>query len=283
MANTAFQTQFRQETVATFEATKTLLTATVTTEAMIKGSQATFLVAGSGGATAVTRGVNGRIPGRDLDLTQSTATLTEWHDKPQVSGYNVFASQGNLRSLLQTTAAAVINRKRDDDIITTLNTATQDSGAIQTASVPLVMRGITVLGNNEVPFDGNLWGVVTPAFMAYLRQTTEFSSADFVSMKSFDNTNPNWTDQQGFKRWADVNWIVHPNLPGVGTTAEKCFLFHKSAIGHATNTETMQAVAGYNDEDDYSFARCSAFMGSALLQNAGVFVFNHDGSAYVAE
>lgn len=283
MANTAFQTQFRQETVATFEATKTLLSATVTTEAMIKGSQATFLVAGTGGATAVTRGVNGRIPGRDLDLTQSTATLTEWHDKPQLSGYNVFASQGNLRNLLQTTAAAVINRKRDDDIITTLNTATQDSGAAQTASVPLVMRGITVLGNNEVPFDGNIWGVVTPAFMNYLRQTTEFSSADFVSMKAFDNTNPNWTDQQGFKRWADVNWIVHPNLPGVGTTAEKCFLFHKSAIGHATNTETMQAVAGYNKEDDYSFARCSAFMGSVLLQNAGVFVFNHDGSALVAE
>lgn len=282
MANTAFQAQFRNETVATLEATKTLLVSTVTTEAMIKGSAATFLVAGTGGANAVTRGVNGRIPGRDLDLTQSTATLTEWHDKPQVSGYNVFASQGNLTNLLQTTAAAVINRKRDDDIITTLNTATQDSGATATANVNMVMRAITVLGNNEVPFDGNIWGVISPAFKAYLQQTTEFSSADFVTMKAFDG-GTNWKDQVGFYRWNDVNWITHPNVPGVGTSAEKCFLYHKSAIGHATNTETMQAVAGYNEEDDYSFARCSAYMGSVLLQNSGVFVFNHDGSAYVAE
>lgn len=282
MPNTAFQTQFRQETVAAFEASKTLLAATVTTEAMVKGNTATFLVAGSGGATAVTRGVNGRIPGRDLDLTQSSATLTEWHDKPQVSGFNVFASQGNLRNLLQTTAASVISRKRDDDIITVLNTATQDSGATATASLNMVLRGVTVLGNAEVPFDGNIWGVITPAFLAYLQQVSEFSSADFVSMKTFDGS-PQWKDMQGFMRWANVNWIVHPNLPGVGTSAEKCFLYHKSAIGHATNTETMQAVAGYNDEDDYSFARCSAYMGSVLLQNAGVFVFNHDGSAYVAE
>lgn len=282
MANTAFQTQFRDETVATFEATKSLLSATVTTEAMIKGNQGTFLVAGSGGATAVTRGVNGRIPGRDLDLTQSTATLTEWHDKPQVSGFNVFASQGDLKNLLQTTAVSVINRKRDEDIINTLNTATQDSGATATANVPMVMRGIAVLGNNEVPFDGNIWGAISPGFLAYIMQATEFSSADFVSMKAYDGS-PQWKDMIGFHRWNNVNWIVHPNLPGVGTSAEKCFLYHKSAIGHATNTNTMQAVAGYNEEDDYSFARCSAYMGSVLLQNSGVFVFNHDGSAFVAE
>ena len=282
MANTAFQTQFRQEMVATFEATKSLLSMTVTTEAMIKGSAATFLVAGSGGATAVTRGTNGRIPGRDLDLTQSTATLTEWHDKPQVSGYNVFASQGDLRGLLQTTSVSVINRKRDDDIITTLNTATQDSGATATASVPMVIRGVTVLGNNEVPFDGNIWGAISPSFLGYIQQTTEFSSADYITMKAFDGA-PQWKDMTGFWRWNNVNWIVHPNLPGVGTSAEKCFLYHKSAIGHATNTSTMQAVAGYNEEDDYSFARCSAYMGSVLLQNSGVFVFNHDGSAHVAE
>lgn len=282
MANTAFQTQFRDETVATLEATSSLMSVTVTTEHVIKGSAATFLVAGTGGANAVTRGVNGRIPGRDLDLTQTTATLTEWHDKPQVSGFNVFASQGSLKNLLQTTAAAVINRKRDDDIITTLNTATQDSGTTATANVNMVMRGITVLGNNEVAFDGNIFGAISPSFLAYLMQTSEFASADFVSMKAFTG-EPQWSDKQGFWRWANVNWFVHPNLPGVGTSAEKCFLYHKSAIGHATNTETMQAVAGYNEEDDYSYARCSAFMGSALLQNPGVFVFNHDGSAYVAE
>jgi hypothetical protein len=45
----------------------------------IKGNTATFLVADSGAATAVTRGVNGLIPARADNLTQTSATLVEWH------------------------------------------------------------------------------------------------------------------------------------------------------------------------------------------------------------
>ena len=80
MADTAFQTQYRQEFIAAFEVHQSLVRDTVTTETMIKGNTATFLVAGSGAATAVTRGVNGLIPARADDLTQTSATLLEWHD-----------------------------------------------------------------------------------------------------------------------------------------------------------------------------------------------------------
>ena len=81
MAETAPQIQYRQELVATFEEGTSWLRQTTVQEAVIKGNQATFLVAGSGGATAVTRGVNGLIPARADSLTQSTATLVEWHKK----------------------------------------------------------------------------------------------------------------------------------------------------------------------------------------------------------
>ncbi len=80
MANTAFQIQYRQEFIAGFEQRQSLLRDTVTTESVIKGNQATFLIADSGDATAVTRGVDGLIPSRHDDLTQTTATLVEWHD-----------------------------------------------------------------------------------------------------------------------------------------------------------------------------------------------------------
>ncbi len=79
MADVAFQTQYRQEFIAAFEQHQSLLRETVTTEAVIKGNQAVFLVAGSGSAAAVTRGTNGRIPARADSLTQNTATLQEWH------------------------------------------------------------------------------------------------------------------------------------------------------------------------------------------------------------
>jgi hypothetical protein len=283
MADYAFQVQYRDEFIAAFEQNQSLLRETVTTEAVIKGNQATFLVAGSGGAEAVTRGINGMIPARGDDLNQKTATLVEWHDLVRKTNFNVFASQGNQRAIMQKTTMGVINRKTDQDIITTLNTATQDTGSTATASLSMVMRAQTILGNNEVPFDGNLWGLITPAFRAYLLQIKEFASAEFVSRKPLDNGEPSWKDRQGFYRWADVNWIVHPNLPGVGTNAEKCFLYHSASIGHAANTEGLQTPVGYNEEQGYSWARASIDMGATLLQNSGVIVMNHDGSAYVAE
>jgi hypothetical protein len=79
MAESAPQTQYRQELIAEFEEGMSWLRRTTVTEAVIKGNQATFLVGGSGGASAVTRGINGLIPARADSLTQLTATLTEWH------------------------------------------------------------------------------------------------------------------------------------------------------------------------------------------------------------
>jgi len=37
---------------------------------------------------------------------------------------------------------------------------------------------------------------------------------------------------------------------------------------------------GYNEEQDYSWARASMFMGAKLLQNTGDVVITSDGSAY---
>ena len=276
MPDRAYQIQYRAEFIAGFEQKQSLVRNTVTTEAVIKGNQATFLVADSGAATAVTRGLNGLIPARADNLNQYTATLVEWHDLARRTSFNLFASQGDGRRIMQDTTMSVINRQIDSDIITELNTATQDTGTAATASLSMVMYGIAILGNNSVELDGNVSALITPAFHAYLMQTKEFASGDYVGSKPF-------TGQRMTYNWAGVNFIVHPNLPGKGTAAEKCFLFHKNAIGHAINTGGIDSKVGYDEEQDYSFARCTAFMGSKVLQNSGIVVLNHDGSAYAAQ
>jgi len=276
MADHAYQTQYRQEFIAGFEQRQSLVRQTVTTEVEIKGNTATFLVADSGSAEAVTRGLNGLIPARADNLTQNSANLAEWHDLVRRTSFNIFASQGDGRRIMQETSMGVINRKLDSDIITTLNTGTQDTGTAATGSLSLAMYALTILGNNSVPLDGNVSALITPAFLAYLMQTKEFASVDYVNNKPFEG------GLQMF-RWANVNWIVHPNLPGKGTSAEKCFMYHKSAIGHAINSGAVSTAVGYDEENDYSFARTSVYMGSALLQNSGVVVINHDGSAFAAQ
>jgi hypothetical protein len=211
-------------------------------------------------------------------LTQNTATLVEWHDKPQKTGFNIFASQGDQRRIMQLTSMAVINRRIDTDIIGELNSAgvTQDTGATTQASLDLAMYALTILGNNSVPLDGNISALITPAFWAYLMQTKEFTNAEYVNNKPFTNSLTMF-------RWANVNWIVHPNLPGKGTSAEKCFMYHKSAMGHAINKDGITSKVGYNDEHDYSYALCTAYMGPKLLQLEGVVILNHDGSGYASQ
>lgn len=280
MAETAFQRQYRQEMISGFEQAQSLLRDAVTTETVIKGNEAIFLVADSGGATAVTRGVNGLIPSRPNNLTQYTATLAEWHDKPTVSGFNIFASQGDHKAVMQRTSYGVINRKVDQDIVTELATATVDTGAAAVASLAMVVKSKAILQRAEVPWDGNIFALISSSFEAYLEQIAAYTSSDYVNVKPLADA-VGWADKPKVHNWLGVKWIVHPNLPGDGTNAEKCFMFHRSAIGHAVNTGGMQAVVGYDEEDDYSFARCSVFMGSKLLQNSGVVVMNHDGSAYV--
>lgn len=274
MADTAYQIRYRQQFIAGFEQNESLLRKTVTTEAEVKAQQAVFLVADSGAATAVTRGPNGLIPARADNLQQNTATLAEWHDLVRRTGFNLFASQGDGAAIMQATTRAVINRKIDQDIITALSAGTQYAGtAAATASLQLVMWAKTILSVNAVPMDGNISAIISGAFEAYLMQTKEFANAQYVNNKPFENNLTMF-------RWAGVNFIVHPNVPGIGTSSETCFMYHRSAIGHAINTDELKTDADYMREQDYSWARATAYMGSKLLQNKGVVQIRHDGSAY---
>lgn len=280
MSDTAFQVQYRQEFIAGFEQRQSLLREAVTTEAVIKGNQATFLVADSGAATAVTRGVNGLIPARADNLAQPVATLAEWHDLVRKTEFNVFASQGNQRAIMQQTSMGVVNRKIDSDILVAAATGSVTTGSAVTGSLALVMKAKTKLGNAGIPWDSNIFAVISPAFEAYLLQTKEFSSREYINGTPIENADPAWKDRPTMYRWVGVNFIVHPNLAGAGTASESCFMWHKSALGHAVNTAGLQSLVGYDEEQAYSWARTTVDMGSVLLQNSGVVEMVHDGSAF---
>lgn len=280
MAETAFQIQYRQEFIAGFEQLQSLLRDFVTTEAVIKGNQATFLVADSGGATAKTRGVNGLIPARGDNLTQPVATLVEWHDLVRKTDFNIFASQGNQRAIMQQTCMGVVNRKIDQDIITELATATLTTGAASVLGKDDLLHAKAILGNNEVPWDSNICCLISPSFESYLMDEPTFTSRDFIQSGPFDYADPAWRDRPLAYRWLGMMFVVHPSLPGAGTASETNFVFHKSAIGHAYNADNLEARAGYDEEQDYSWSRCSIYMGSQLLQNSGVVKLLHDATAH---
>ena len=284
MADTAFQTQYRQEFIAAFEQKQSLLRDSCTTEAVIKGNTAVFLVAGSGGATAVTRGVDGLIPARADDSDQYSATLREWHDLVRKTSFNIFASQGNQRAIMQESTVGVINRKIDDDILTELNSfSTVTVGAASAVpNVSLWQNGRVKLSNGSVPWDSNITFVCGASFLAFMEQAPEFANMQYVDMKPYAGTeqNPSWRDRPQAYRWRNVLILEHPNIPGKATASEKAFLFHKSAIGHAADTAGLESEVGYNGEQAYSWARASMNMGAKGLQTAGSVEFTYDGTTY---
>jgi hypothetical protein len=95
--DSAYQTQYRQEFVTGFEQHQSLLRDTVTTEAEIKGNVAVFLVADSGGAAAVTRGINGLIPARSTTSRRTRARCrngTTWCARPASTSSRRRATSG---------------------------------------------------------------------------------------------------------------------------------------------------------------------------------------------
>jgi|TARA_Y100000310_G_scaffold125416_1_gene124165 hypothetical protein len=274
MAQTAYQTMYRQEFVAGFEKRQSLIRRTTITEAEINGNTATFLVADSGGATAVTRGVNGDIPTRPDNLNQPAATLAEWHDVPERTGFNLFASQGDGRRIMQETSMAVINRKIDSDIRTALAAATVTWGAAAVATMTLVTTAKTKLGNAFALGDAPVFALITPAFYGYLMGLNAFTSVDYINLKPFEGTSKSLAFN-----WYGVNWIIDADISGVGTANAACVMYSQNAIGHAMDAERLQTFVGYDEKNDKSWARCSTYMGSKLLQNAGVVEMPHDDSA----
>lgn len=273
MADSAFQTMYRKEHIAGFEKRQSLARRTVTTESEINGNQAVFLVADSGGASAVTRGLNGDLPTRPDNLNQYTAVLKEWHDVPERTNFNIYASQGEGRRIMQETSMAVMNRRIDNDIHSALTTATLTWGGAVVASLQQVTIAKTKLGNNFA-LDEEPFALITPAFHGQLMSLDQFTSADYINQKPFEGTSKSMAFN-----WFGVNWIVDAGLPGVGTSDATCFMYSKKAIGHACDLENFDIEIGYDRKNKKSWVSNSTYMGSKLLQNSGVIKMRHDDSA----
>jgi hypothetical protein len=277
MAIEAAVIQYRKEFIGAFEQRVSLLKAMTTKESVINGNQATFLVSGSGSDTAVTRGTNGLIPYTNPTNNQPVATLVEKHAPYELTGFNIFASQGDQKRVMQMNSMAVINRDIDNTLLAELANATQDFGT-GPASLSTVAGAQAILGASDVATEdeNNMFAIISPAFKAYLIQTTEFSSGDYVDVKPFNGP------ARKMFRWMGINWAVSSRVTGLNTASEICYMFHRDAIGYAVNAGEERIAIGYDEKQDTSWSRASVFHGAKILQNTGIVKITHDGSAFVA-
>ena len=277
MAIEAAMIQYKKDFVPAFEQKASLLKMTTTKESVLSGNQATFLVSGSASDTAVTRGSNGLIPYNNPTNSQKTATLVEKHAPYELTGFNVFASQGDQIKVMRNESIAVINRDIDITLLAELANATQDFGT-GTASLSTVLGAQAILGNADVDVEeeNDMFAIISPAFRGYLMQTTEFASGDYVDMKPYGGP------VRKMFRWNGVNWIVSSRVTGLGTSSEICYMYHRKAIGYAVSVGEDKVFAGFDEKQGISWSRAEVYHGAKILQNSGIVKITHDGSAFVA-
>jgi len=277
MAIEAAVVQYKKDFVPAFAQKQSMLRMAATKETVMNGNQATFLIAGSATDVAVTRGSNGMIPYGNPANNQVTTTLVEKHAPYELTGFNVFASQGDQTKIMRNESINTINRDIDLTILAELANATQDFGT-GVASLPTIMGCQAILGNADVAIEeeDNMFGIISPAMRAYLMQTPEWSSGDYVDMKTFNGP------VKKMYRWAGINWIVSSRVTGVGTASEICYIFHRSALGYAVNVGEDKIFAGYDEKQSISWSRAEVYHGAKILQNTGIVKITHDGSAFVA-
>ncbi len=268
--------QFNTEIIQQFEVRQSYLRDTVTPTSMVNGGTAVFLLTGSNGSVANTRGPTGEIPADANYRVQRTVTLKEAHKVIEETGFVDFVSHGSARALMQKNVMTPIYKEIDREILAALSGATFTTGSASAFTLAKALDALTQLMQRAVDVNpDDVFGVITPRAYGQMLRIKEFSSADWVDVKPFPGAKKR-------PRWADITWIVDPNLPGAGTNNAQCYVYHKGAVGHAVNREGIKSAVDYNSRHDLTWARATIYHGALLLQNEGVVVVPHDDTAAFA-
>lgn len=278
MAYQITQEQYRDEWVVAFQRGATYLKDCTTTETMIRGNEAVFPIQGAAGRM-VQRGVNGLIPSDNPNDTQVRVPLLEKHRKETQTSFNIFTAHADLREAMQNRGALTAYREVDNEIIeNALEQATNqfNGGSAITLSFGNVVDILSELRENNVYAGDEICMVWTPKAWARIQTFDRATSIDYVDRK------PLMMGMDLPFRWLGATHMVHTGLPGVGTGTANCYAFAKPAVGHAINQGDIRTSIGYDEEDDYSFARHTIFHGARILQQSGVLEIVHDDTAAIS-
>ena len=276
---TAFITQYEKDVHLIFQREGGFLRPSVRMKTGVVGSTAVFQKIAAGAATTKAR--HGTITPMNQTHTAPSATLVDfyagdWVDKLDEAKINI-----DERMAIAKSGAWALGRKVDDQIITALNGTSETTITITVTSAVLIRRGILTmvegLDDNDVPNDGQRYGLLTPRMWSQLMVVKEFNAADYVTSQGLPLTQGAPVAQK-WKDWNGVLWKVHTGLPGKGTATANVYVYHKNAIGyaagaHAGNVSASEGVSAditWHGDRAAHFVNHSMSGGAVLIDTTGV-------------
>ncbi|MBC6444292.1 MAG: hypothetical protein GDA50_02505 [Alphaproteobacteria bacterium GM202ARS2] len=223
----------------------------------VKGSSTTFQRVGSG--IAMTKSRHGMVPVMNVSHTPVKCSLQDYYAGDWVDRLDELKVSFDERMVIAQAGAYALGRKTDELIIAVLD---QDSKSQRKMKIEgdsgltkeVVLAALEMLGNNDVPDDGQRYALVGWKQWSQLLDLNEFKSADYVGADELP-----WRGTQA-KRWLGTMWMPHSGLTKRGSD-RVCHWFHKTAVAHASGKEVVTDITWHGD-------RASHFVSNMMSQGA---------------
>jgi len=236
----SFVKHFQTDVHLEYQRTGSKLWNTVRTKNDIKGSSTTFQKVGKG--TASTKARHGKVPVMNIDHTPSECSLADYYAGDWVDTLDEIKMANNERQVTIRAGAYALGRKTDELIIEKLDTSTNYAGdGSDGLTKTKVLEAFELLGEADVPDDGERYAVIGWKQWSDLLGIDEFANADYIG----DDELP-WKGTQA-KRWLGTLWMPHSGLTKDGSSIRYCYWYHKTAIGHAIGKDVTSDVTWHGD------------------------------------
>jgi hypothetical protein len=257
----AFIKHFQSDVHLQYQRMGSKLRNTVRVKNNIVGASTTFQKVGKGMASTKAR--HGKVPVMNVDHTPVECTLADYYAGDWVDSLDELKTNINERLVVAKAGAFALGRKTDELIIQKLDTATAYAGAdTDGLTKAKVLTAFEMLGEADVPDDGERFAIVGWKQWSELLAINEFANADYIG----DDELP-WKGTQA-KRWLGTLWTPHSGLTKNGAV-RFCYWYHKTAVGHAVGSDVKTDITWHGDRAAH-FTNNMMSQGSCLIDPSGV-------------
>jgi hypothetical protein len=252
-ADTHYVEQYRSRVTHVYQNRGNILKGLLMPEGRLEGKKAWWPVHGS--TTAQKKERRKKATPGNVAKSQASADLQTWETFDWIGKFDMTRQTVNEKEALVNAGAMALGAAVDKEITDKFNAVAPTTGTTQffDISAAELNVGNTLFalgkwrGQNKIPRDGNVYGLLRDIDYSTLMGKKEFSNSQWsggdLPLRSLTES----------RTWAGVHWIVVPDdyLPSTGATAD-LFVFHKPAWGWAENFMIETYFAWDNEYGEWS-------------------------------
>ena len=270
----AFIKQYEADVHIAYQRMGAKLRNTVRSKTSTTGAATVFQKAGTG--TAATKSRHGMVPVMNIEHTQVECGLEDYYAGDWLDKLDEIKTNVDERQTLVDAGAYALGRKTDEMILAAAAGATKSVGDYANGLTKnVLLAAFESLNAADVPDDGQRFGIVGPHQWNELLNINEFSSSDYAG-----DAFP-WLKGTETRKWMGIVWMMHSGLPLASTDDRDCFLWHKTAIGHAIGSEVQSDITWHGDRAAW-FVNNMMSQGAVLIDGNGVVKIKCDDDAAIS-